>query len=111
MEFINIVNDFEASKPCTSAFVYLKKNMKKMLESDSENASVYLFLYNISLSHHRFYEDQEMSPDFSKEAKMQMMIYLNQLLKSLSMESKSDTFSVLSDISYDYLTGNHVLGP
>ena len=110
MNFIDVVNEFESFEPCTGAFVSLKQNMEKMTEEDPDNAAVFFFLYGISLSHHRFYEDQETSPEFSLKAKTQMLHYLKKLSTAFHTGSKGDAYRILSEISSDYLTGNNVLG-
>lgn len=109
MNFSDVINQFEEEPPCTNSFVTLKKSMEKMIEEDPDFSAVYLIIYKISRSHHLLFEDQEISPSISLEAKEQMLGYLKLLKEPINDKDITQTHLKLSEVSFDYFMTDKIL--
>lgn len=111
MNFEIIVKEFNELPACTDAFIYIKDCMESLINEKSEFSSVYFILYSISRSHYSFYQDQEMSNNFSQNAKRQMTGYLNQLQLAFESGSKDNVLDTIDKISRDYIIAHKILEP
>lgn len=102
MTFSEVVTTFANSLPGTDSYVKLRIAMRKLIQEDPHNASVYFLIFGFARTYVMLYEDQEVSPQFAEDNQKLMLSYLKILEQALQKGDAAELYQALNQVVNEY---------
>lgn len=102
MTFSEVVATFAKSLPGTDTYVKLRTAMRKLIQEDPHNASVYFLIFGFARTYVMLYEDQEVSPQFAEDNQKLMLSYLTILDEALNRGDAANLYQALNRVVNEY---------
>src|SRR5258708_5012096 len=89
MNFSKVTSHFEESAPGTDAFLAVKEEMRSLIASDPSCAAAYFLVYGFARSYVILHDDEDISIEFARSAKAQLLKYMREIEAAIPGEEKS----------------------
>lgn len=109
MKFQFIFENFKALPNGTDAFKQLKILCEQEIGNNNnlDNSALFL-IYGFAKNYVLLYEDQEVTPEFAKKAKSQLIDYMSELNIALISQDSNLILETLNNISKKYFKSSRV---
>ncbi|OIJ29364.1 MULTISPECIES: hypothetical protein [Acinetobacter] len=110
MTFQFIFENFKALSNGTDAFKQLKALCEQSISNDNNNldSSALFLIYGFAKNYVLLYEDQEITPEFAKKAKNQLIDYMSELNTALISQDSNLILNTLNNISKKYFKSSKI---
>lgn len=102
MNFSMAVQEFRQALPGTEAFKRVRLQCEQIIRSVPEHAAMCFVIGEFCRAYVLFYEDQEVSPEFARQVKAQLLGYMDSLEAALESTDERVLGRALNDVVVAY---------